>query len=65
MIHLDLSKMAHNFENKRRQFNEIATFIKFSHGNVICELLKPYKDVKTVEVPIYYTRKIVDSIDKL
>ncbi|KAA6376909.1 MAG: hypothetical protein EZS28_027563, partial [Streblomastix strix] len=33
-IHLDLKKTAHGFEKQRRQFNEIATFIKFEHGNV-------------------------------
>ncbi|KAA6392608.1 MAG: hypothetical protein EZS28_011869 [Streblomastix strix] len=65
MIHLDLSKTQHNFEKKRRQFNEIATFINYSHGNVICELLRPYKDIKTVEVPIYYTKKVAESIDTL
>ncbi|KAA6354810.1 MAG: hypothetical protein EZS28_049663, partial [Streblomastix strix] len=57
-IHLDLKKTANGFEKQRRQFNEIATFIKFEHGNVICELLKPYNDIKIVEVPIYYTENI-------
>ncbi|KAA6383498.1 MAG: hypothetical protein EZS28_020976 [Streblomastix strix] len=64
-IHLDLKKTAHGFEKQRRQFNEIATFIKYEHGNVVCELLKPYNDIKIVEVPIYYTHKVANNIETL
>ncbi|KAA6356852.1 MAG: hypothetical protein EZS28_047621 [Streblomastix strix] len=64
-IHLDLKKTAHAFEKQRRQFNEIATFIRYEHGNVVCELLKPYQDIKIVEVPIYYTNIVANSIETL
>ncbi|KAA6382290.1 MAG: hypothetical protein EZS28_022181 [Streblomastix strix] len=64
-IHLHLKKTAHGFEKQRRQFNDIATFIRYEHGNVICELLKQYQDIKIVEVPIYYTNIVANSIETL
>ncbi|KAA6378787.1 MAG: hypothetical protein EZS28_025688 [Streblomastix strix] len=65
LIHLDLSKTALKFNKQRRQFNELAIFEKYQHGNIICRLMKPYKDIQQVEIPIYFTKKVSDDIENL
>ncbi|KAA6366995.1 MAG: hypothetical protein EZS28_037479 [Streblomastix strix] len=65
LIHLDLSKTALKFNKQRRQFNELAIFEKYQHGNIICRLLKPYKDIQQVEIPIYFAKKVSDDIENL
>ncbi|KAA6373154.1 MAG: hypothetical protein EZS28_031319 [Streblomastix strix] len=52
MIHLDYSKTGHHFVKQRRNFNELAEFIRYSNGNVVAKLLKPYSDVNIIELPL-------------
>ncbi|KAA6375762.1 MAG: hypothetical protein EZS28_028712 [Streblomastix strix] len=49
--HLDYSKTGHQFVKQRRNFNELAEFIRYSNGNVVAKLLKPYSDVNIIELP--------------
>lgn len=42
LIHLDKNKGSKMFDKRRRIFDEIAEFICYQNGNVICRLLKPY-----------------------
>ncbi|KAA6356237.1 MAG: hypothetical protein EZS28_048236 [Streblomastix strix] len=65
LIHLDLSKTALKFNKQRRQFNELAIFEKYQHGNIIYRLMKPYKDIQQVEIPIYFAKKVNDDIENL
>ena len=45
LIHLDKGKILKKHEKQRRIFNEIAEFITYLHGNVVCRLLNPYQIV--------------------
>ena len=49
LVHLDKSKTQKKHEKRRRVFNEIAEFLEYRNGNVICKLLKPYQTVKKDE----------------
>jgi hypothetical protein len=40
MIHLDLSKTAFSYMKRRRLFNELAEFIEYRNGNLVCKLLR-------------------------
>ena len=42
LVHLDKGKTQKKHEKRRRVFNEIAEFISYSNGNVICRLINPY-----------------------
>ncbi|KAA6386553.1 MAG: hypothetical protein EZS28_017921 [Streblomastix strix] len=56
MIHVDYSRTLHVFMKQRRNFNELAEFVAYVHGNVCCQPLRPFKDLKTIEIPIYYCK---------
>lgn len=43
LIHLDRGKTQKKHEKRRRVFDEIAVFIRYENGNVICKLLNPYR----------------------
>ena len=42
LVHLDRGKTQKKHEKRRRVFDEIAEFIRYQNGNVICKLLNPY-----------------------
>lgn len=65
LIHLDLSRTIHSMDKRRRQFNELASFVRYENGNVVCELLRKYPDLSVIEVPIYYSEKVAESINEL
>ena len=44
LIHLEKDKTKKKHEKVRRVFNEIAEFICYKNGNVVCSLLKPYQN---------------------
>jgi hypothetical protein len=39
LIHLDKSKTKEGFDKKRRAFNELALFVQYQNGNVVCDRL--------------------------
>ena len=61
LVHVDYGKTEKKFDKRRRVFNEIATFLAYSNGNVICKL----QNNKLAQVPIAYTKKVADNYDKL
>jgi hypothetical protein len=65
LIYLDLRKTKFRFRKKRGVFNEIAEFIRYSDGNVVCRLLDPFDDIKVVELPIQFTQFVADNLDDL
>ena len=65
LIHLDRSKTMHKMEKRRRNFDELAVFIKYINGNVQCKLLNPYPDINTIEIPIYFCKKIAENINSI
>lgn len=62
MIHIDNAKTSKKFEKQRRNFNEMAEFIKYKNGNVVCKLLK---SKESIEIPIMYTKYVSDDIDSI
>lgn len=62
MIHIDYSKTNKKFEKQRRNFNELAEFIEYKNGNVVCKSLKS-KEI--IEIPIMYTKYVSDDIDSI
>ena len=50
LVHVDQGKTVKKHEKRRRVFNEIAEFIKYANGNVICKLLKPYENYRKTKV---------------
>jgi hypothetical protein len=39
MVHLDFAKTPFKFLKRRRNFNTLATFERYEHGNVVCKIL--------------------------
>lgn len=61
LVHLELDKTQKKHEKRRRVFNEIAQFIKYENGNVICKLLNNYKTFnkdKNNRLTLYNTSNI-------
>ena len=81
LIHLDQDKTEKKYEKVRRVFNEIAEFICYKNGNVVCSLLKPYQKFEAInddpfypvqdssgepiQVPIIYTKFVCKSKESL
>jgi hypothetical protein len=71
LIHLDKSKTQESFDKKRRAFNELAVFIEYQNGNVLCRRLTrdeynkiiPYR--QQVLIPIYYTKYLAPSVQEI
>ncbi|KAA6384278.1 MAG: hypothetical protein EZS28_020193, partial [Streblomastix strix] len=62
-------KTAFSYMKRRRQFNELAEFIGYKNGNVICKLFRQFisqhQKLSIVEIPIYYCKKVGENIDSL
>ena len=65
LIHLDKSKTNMKFDKHRRNFEELAVFVRYEHGNVICTLIKPYPNTNTIEIPIYFTKYVSKDINSI
>ena len=65
LIHLDLSRTPMVFQKKRRNFDHIGEFKRYMNGNVVVKLMNSQLPKNIIEVPIYYTKKIAESYDKL
>ncbi|GHU20235.1 hypothetical protein FACS189472_11230 [Alphaproteobacteria bacterium] len=64
LVHLPLGKTPYKMQRRRRNFDELATFVRYEGGNVICDLLHPYPSLSRVIVPPYYTKLLASSIDE-
>ncbi|KAA6378566.1 MAG: hypothetical protein EZS28_025909, partial [Streblomastix strix] len=49
MIHADYVRTNIRFQKQRRQFNELATFITYKNGNVVCKLLNSYDKISEMQ----------------
>jgi hypothetical protein len=74
MVHLDFSRTPMRFRKRRRNYNVLAIFLDYVHGNVKCRVLseydrEPVEPLKTedpsftftereIVVPVYYTRYV-------
>jgi hypothetical protein len=74
LIHLDKAKTSDMFNKKRRAFNELAMFVGYQNGNVVCRLLKRGMQGRVVGLtnkeaqimlPIYYTKYVAPSLSEL
>jgi hypothetical protein len=69
LIHLPLAKSNLAFRKRRRNFDELALFYDYSHGNVRCTLLNEtlVKALKTafITIPIYYTKFLCESVEHI
>ena len=65
LLHLDTGKTNRNMQKKRRNFQDVGLFVKYVKGNVCCQLLTGTTNDKNITVPIFYTKKIANSYDKL
>ena len=67
LLHLDKGKTKMSFMKVRRNFDELGEFIKYDNGSVMCRWLSSFKRNETpiIRVPIFYTKKVADSIEEL
>jgi hypothetical protein len=62
LIHLPLEKTKLKYNKRRRNFDELATFITYEGGNAVVDLLHPYPKLKRVTIPLFYTRFLATDI---
>jgi hypothetical protein len=62
LIHLPYSKTSKKFVKRRRNFDTLAEFIRYDHGNVVCRLLK---EVRPITVPVQFTKYVAPSIGQV
>jgi hypothetical protein len=71
LIHLNKAKTNEMFDKKRRAFNEVAIFVAYQNGNVVClRLTRRGGQVQSLSptpilLPIYHTKFIANSLDEL
>ena len=58
MVHLNYSKTCDRFAKGRKQFDRLATFIRYQNGNCLVKLDNLIGSKQIVEIPIYFTKKI-------
>jgi hypothetical protein len=63
MVHIPKDKTPAKFDKKRRNFSDLAIFISYRHGNVVCELMDHllFKN-PIIELPIYFTKYLSEDI---
>jgi hypothetical protein len=62
MIHVPEKKTEERFKIRKRDFDELGVFQGYIHGNVMVFRLR---NKRITNIPIYYTRYIAESMDKL
>jgi hypothetical protein len=78
LVHLDLSRTPQRFMKKRRNYNALALFHSYYHGNVACQVISSmtiseegkdpddesidYNLGKLIIVPIFYTKLIAKNV---
>lgn len=72
LVRVDLSKTAGKHEKNRKYFNRLGLFIKYIDGNVTVKLFnpvlmttQPQKYTDTITVPIFYTKKVSDTVKNI
>jgi hypothetical protein len=63
IVHIPLGKTSFQFEKRRRNFSDLATFIEYKSGNVVCELLnKNMFNNSVILLPVYFTKYVCEDI---
>jgi hypothetical protein len=69
MVHLTPEKTAMIFKKVRRNFNELAVFVDYQHGNVRINLLNDNTarllGGRLIEIPIYHTKFVANNLQEL
>ena len=77
LVHTDLTKTEDKNEKRRRRFDRLGVFQNYvgtTHANVRVKIYRPIllstsgktvKYVYDIVVPVYYTRKISDSVETI
>ena len=63
LLYMDEGKTSRRFEKRRRNFQDLGAFIKYTNGN--CYVYCITKPVGFIEVPIFYTKRVAKNIDDL
>jgi hypothetical protein len=63
MVHIPKDKTPAKFDKRRRNFSDLAVFINYRHGNVVCELMDHllFKN-PIIELPIYFTKYLSEDM---
>jgi hypothetical protein len=66
IVHIPKDKTPAKFDKRRRNFSDLAVFISYRHGNVVCELLDQlvFKNPR-IELPIYYTKYLAEDVHSI
>jgi hypothetical protein len=63
-VHLPLEKTIYALQKRRRNFDELATFVRYDGGNAVVDLLHPYPKLRRAIIPLYYTKFLAYDIDE-
>jgi hypothetical protein len=65
LVHIPIEKTPYGFSDKRRRnFDELAKFVKYEGGNAIVDLLHPYRLFSRVIIPLFYTEYIAKDLNE-
>ena len=65
IMHVPKEKTSLRFKKKRRNFDELGMFIKYDKGSVMVKWLSNHKQKAPIRLPIFYTKKIANSMEKI
>ena len=65
IMHVPKQKTSLAMKKRRRNFDELGMFIKYDKGSVMVKWLTNKNQAAPIRVPIFYTKKIANSMDKI
>jgi hypothetical protein len=66
LIYIPKDKTLQQFDKRRRNFSDLAVFINYRNGNVVCELLdKRLFENSIITIPVYYTKYVCEDMYNL
>jgi hypothetical protein len=65
LVHIPLKKTPYSMRKRRRNFDELATFVKYESGNAVVDLLHPYPTLNRIVIPICFTKFIANSLEEM
>jgi hypothetical protein len=66
LVHIPFEKTKKMFAKQRRNFSVLARFVRYEGGNAVINLLKEIDKMKTtLIIPVFYCKKVAESIDTL
>jgi hypothetical protein len=66
MVHIPKDKTPAKFDKRRLNFSDLAVFVSYRHGNVVCELMDQllFRNPR-IELPIYYTKYLAEDVHSI